>query len=145
MQEVKIIVTDCDGVLTDGKTWVNHQGEITKGFNTKDVSAIREMISLGFEVHIITASSWPGLKKWASKTGAEVHIFRDKGQIKNIIGDQPYIAIGDDVWDLRLFAYAYASFCPSDSVEAVKSEPKVKILKSKGGSGVMAEILTYLH
>ncbi len=45
-------------VLTDGKIWVNHQGEIIKSFNNKDLGAIKELLAMGFQVHIVTASSW---------------------------------------------------------------------------------------
>ncbi len=31
------ICVDVDGVLTDGKIWVNHQGEIIKSFNNKAI------------------------------------------------------------------------------------------------------------
>lgn len=144
MNNVQVIVTDCDGVLTDGKTWVTATGEITKGFQSRDVAAIKEIISRGYEVIIVTASSWPGLDEWARKTGAQVVVMRDKAKIKSIIGDKPYIAVGDDVWDLRLFAGAYMSFCPADSVEAIKTEPGARVLKRRGGEGVMAEILNYL-
>ena len=37
------IVCDIDGVLTDGKIWVNHQGEIIKSFNNKDIGAVKEL------------------------------------------------------------------------------------------------------
>lgn len=144
MNNVNIIITDCDGVLTDGKTWVNQQGEITKGFNTKDVAAIREMISLGYEVYIITASSWPGLDKWAKKTGAVVIHSRDKGNLKHIIDDKPYIAVGDDVWDIPLFKNAVACYAPSDSIEAIKGIKGVTILNKKGGEGVLSELLKYI-
>lgn len=144
MSEINIIITDCDGVLTDGKTWVNHEGEITKGFNTKDVAAIREIISLGYEVYIITASSWPGLDKWAKKTGAIVIHSRDKGSIKHIVDDKPYIAVGDDVWDIPLLKNAALKFAPSDSIEAIKDVEGVRILNKKGGEGIMAELLKYL-
>ena len=40
------ICVDVDGVLTDGKIWVNHQGEIIKSFNNKDLGAIKELLAM---------------------------------------------------------------------------------------------------
>jgi len=145
MSNINVIVTDCDGVLTDGKTWMTQHGEISKGFNTRDVSAIREMISMGYEVYIVTASSWPGTEKWAKKTGATVLYLRDKQKVKDLIGNKAYIAVGDDVWDFGLLKGAYRSFCPSDSLEAIKATKGVTILKTEGGKGVMAELLKHLE
>ena len=70
-----IFCIDLDGCLTDGKIWVNHKGEIIKGFNSKDLTAIKELISAGNEVHIVTASSWPGANNYLQKS-AGIHLRR---------------------------------------------------------------------
>jgi len=58
-----VICCDIDGCLTDGKIWVDHQGNIIKSFNNKDIGAIKELISMGYQVHLVTASSWPGAEQ----------------------------------------------------------------------------------
>lgn len=139
-----IIVCDCDGVLTDGKFWLTGNGEITKGFNTRDVRAIKELISWGYEFWIVTASSWPGMEHFAKKTGAAVIVERDKSKVKDLFDGRPYMAIGDDVWDVKMLDNAQYAFCPYDANELVINRIGVVKLKSKGGDGCIVELVSLL-
>ena len=71
-ESVKILLLDVDGVLTDGKVYVAHDGERFKAFNSRDNRAIAEFIARGWEVHLVSASKWPGLKQFSENTGAQV-------------------------------------------------------------------------
>ena len=100
-EEVIKIIIDFDGVLTDGKIFYTHDGNQFKGTNTRDVRAIRELISHGYDVTILTASNWSGSKDFAKKTGADVVILKEKIKfLETFTGN--YIAIGDDVCDYPL-------------------------------------------
>lgn len=139
---IKIII-DCDGVLTDGKVWYDHNGHRTKAFHSRDIWGIRDLISRGYEVQIMTASSWPGLPAFASRTGATV----TQQRIKTAEG--PYIAVVDDVWDIELARGAIESFFPADAflakiADTLALEVAPTILKTKGGEGVIAELATLI-
>jgi 3-deoxy-D-manno-octulosonate 8-phosphate phosphatase (KDO 8-P phosphatase) len=143
MKEVTKIIIDFDGVLTDGKVFYTHDGKIFKGLNTRDVRAIRELISLGYDVVILTASSWPGSAEFAKKTGSEVVILKEKNKyIENI--KEKYIAIGDDVWDASLIEKSERFFAPKDCDKFIKNNPKVEIIDINGGDGVIAELVWIL-
>lgn len=131
------ICCDIDGCLTDGKIWVNHQGEIIKSFNNKDLGAIKELISMGFEVHLVTASSWPGADSYLQKSGATLHVIRNK----ETIHFEYDIAIGDSAWDIPMMIKAKHIFCPSDASLEVKCLDGMHILDTKGGYGVLLEII----
>ena len=47
-----IFCVDVDGVLTDGKIWVTHKGEISKGFNSRDLAAIDQHIVGPFQANV---------------------------------------------------------------------------------------------
>jgi 3-deoxy-D-manno-octulosonate 8-phosphate phosphatase (KDO 8-P phosphatase) len=132
-----IFCVDVDGVLTDGKIWVTHKGEISKGFNSRDLAAIRELISNGHQVHIVTASSWPGAESYMNKSGAEFHVLRNKEEIPF----QYDVAIGDSAWDIPMLKKARYMFCPKDAQSEVRFLKDINILETKGGNGVMAEIV----
>ena len=123
------ICVDVDGVLTDGKIWVNHQGEIIKSFNNKDLGAIKELLAMGFQVHIVTASSWPGSEFYLKRSGAEIHKIRNKESI-------PFdyqIAIGDSAWDIPMLQRAKYCFCPSDASKEIKElDQQIKEKKKVG-------------
>ena len=66
-----IIITDADGVLTDGTLTIDHKGEkVFKKFHTRDVRAIRELVANGFEIYILSADEWEGTRHFAEKVGA---------------------------------------------------------------------------
>lgn len=135
-----VICCDIDGVLTDGKIWVNHQGEIIKSFNNKDIGAVKELLSMGYQVYFVTASSWPGSDLYLKRSGAELIVLRNKEEI-------PFhydIAIGDSGWDIPMLNKARFVFCPSDASKEVKELDGMHILKCKGGQGVMLEMVQIL-
>lgn len=132
-----IFCIDVDGVLTDGKIWVTHKGEISKGFNSRDLAAIRELISNGHQVHIVTASSWPGAESYINKSGAEFHILRNKEEIPF----QYDVAVGDSAWDIPMLRKARFMFCPKDAQSEVRIMKDMNILQTKGGGGIMAELV----
>ncbi len=142
---IRNILIDCDGVLTDGKLYIDHDGRKSfKAFHTRDVRAIRELVSLGFAVHIITADDWPGSFHFAEKTGAEVIVSRDKKLDASKYS--PYIAIGDDAWDVGMLLNARIAFAPGDCDFSVLDLclPPSSYLKTKAGQGVVAEMLRVL-
>ena len=135
-----VICCDIDGVLTDGKIWVNHQGEIIKSFNNKDIGAVKELLSMGYQVYFVTASSWPGSDLYLKRSGADLIVLRNKEEI-------PFhydIAIGDSGWDIPMLNKARYVFCPSDASKEVKEMDGMHILKCKGGQGVMLEMVQIL-
>ena len=141
------IFFDCEGVYTNDSFWISSSGEISKGFCTKDVRATRELIANGYEVYIITASTWPGIHNFCKKTGAEVIIERDKSKID--VSD--CIVVVNDSWDIPLLKNSCKVFLPNDFNKR-DLEPHLKrfeecdiiICKRIGGQGVVDEILKYL-
>ena len=141
MDSAKTILIDCDGVLTDGKMYIDHNGEkMFKAFHSRDVRAIRELISYGYQVVIVTADDWPGSKFFASRTGAEILVTRDKSKIKF----DKYIAVGDDAWDVPMLKNAEHAFAPANADVSVKQLCNVQLLYSNGGDGVIAELIHLL-
>lgn len=135
-----VICCDIDGCLTDGKIWVDHKGNIIKSFNNKDIGAIKELISMGYQVHLVTASSWPGAEQYLRRSGAELHIIRNKYDI-NFHYD---IAIGDSAWDIPMLCKSKYYFCPADASLEVKCLDGINQLMTKGGEGIMLELVRIL-
>ncbi len=139
LPDSKTILIDVDGVLTDGRLTIDHRGEKPfKQFHTRDVRAIRELISVhGFEVVLVTADEWPGIHHFSRKVGAEVIMSRSKTNLPY----QNFIAIGDDSWDVSMLSQAQRAFCPWDADESVKRVAGITRLETLGGHGVIAEML----
>ena len=145
MPKANVIVCDCDGVLTDGKLNMDHTGsKMFKTFHSRDIRAIRELVANGYEFYIVSADDWPGGKAFADKVGAVFVYLRDKSKIKDHIGHRPFIAIGDDVWDVPMMKQASIAFCPYDAIPFSATLSGYTHLETKGGQGVIAELLSHI-
>lgn len=139
-----IIVIDCDGVLTDGTLTIDSQGEkLFKKFHTRDVRAIRQLVASGFEVYIVSADDWNGTRHFAEKVGAEFVCMKDKSKVAGFVGSRPYIAVGDDAWDIPMMKAAAISCCPQDAITLVEDHSHI-VLGVDGGKGVIAKLLEWI-
>jgi 3-deoxy-D-manno-octulosonate 8-phosphate phosphatase (KDO 8-P phosphatase) len=59
--QVRLLVLDVDGVLTDGTLWFGPDGELMKPFNVRDGLGIKELIAAGVEVAIISGRRHPAV------------------------------------------------------------------------------------
>lgn len=137
----KTIIIDADGTLTDNKVYYTSSGERIKGFHSRDIRAIRELTARGFDVYILTQSTWPGIGEFASRTGATIAQAYIKQDWIKENGITDYIAIGDDVSDIIMLKEAVKCYCPSDADDVVKEIEGIRVLKTKGGDGVMSEMV----
>lgn len=140
---LNLLLIDVDGVLTNSEIHVNHLGEVSKTFHARDSRAIRQLVSEGWEVHILSTSGWPGLEKYKARSSAIVHsdFLKTEANLLEVTGGRPYVAIGDDVWDLEMLRGAALALCPSDADTEVKRLGKVVQLGIPGGRGVIAEVV----
>jgi YrbI family 3-deoxy-D-manno-octulosonate 8-phosphate phosphatase len=147
----KIIFTDFDGCLTDDRVWLNQDGEEFVAANRKDGLAINRLKALGVRVVITSTETNKVVAARASKLGIEaLQGLTDKVEaIENYISknnltwnDSWYI--GNDVNDLGAIRKASFSICPSDAVKVVKNAVNLK-LKTKGGYGVLSELVTLIE
>ena len=150
IQKPKILFTDFDGCLTDDRVWLNQDGEEFVAANRKDGLAINRLKELGITVVITSTET----NKVVTARATKLDIEALQGLSNKVEAIESYLAkntltwndswyIGNDVNDLRAIRKAKLSICPSDAVKSVKKEVDLK-LKTKGGYGVLAEIVTLI-
>jgi 3-deoxy-D-manno-octulosonate 8-phosphate phosphatase (KDO 8-P phosphatase) len=146
-RRIRLVLTDCDGVLTDGGVYYGEQGEVMKRFNIKDGMATERLRKLaGIDTGIVTGERSPSVQRRAEKLGiAECHLYcKDKDATLRSIFERLNLSaedvayIGDDVNDLPAFALAGLTACPADAVDEVKGVVDV-VLQRPGGHGVFRE------
>jgi 3-deoxy-D-manno-octulosonate 8-phosphate phosphatase (KDO 8-P phosphatase) len=144
---VKLVLTDCDGVLTDGGVYYSERGEEMKRFNIRDGMGVERLRKLvGVETGIVTGEFSPSVAQRAKKLGiAECHLgAQDKAAVVRGImerlrlGAEEIAYLGDDVNDLPAFALAGLSGCPGDAFEAVAAAADW-VLEKPGGQGAFRE------
>ena len=151
VQKPKILFTDFDGCLTDDRVWLNQDGEEFVATNRKDGLAVKRLKNLGIQVVITSTETNKVVLARGNKMGVEVlQGLSDKAESieqyleqKNLSWNDVWY-IGNDVNDLGAIRKAKFSICPSDAVKTVKKVVDLK-LKSKGGYGVLSELVTLLE
>lgn len=147
----KVLVSDVDGVLTDGGIYYDAKGNETKKFNVKDGQICQVLKDEGYKLGIITGRKSNIVKRRFEELGFDFIFqgYADKRiAIKKIldIGGFKYSEIvytGDDINDLCLFKMVGFSCCPSDAKDYIKKEVDY-VTKSKGGEGVFREVADLL-
>lgn len=149
---IKLVLTDCDGVLTDGGVYYSELGERLKRFNIRDGMGVERLRRLaGIETGIVSGELSPSVPVRAEKLGiTECHLgTKDKAATvlsilkrRGLTGDQ-VAYIGDDVNDLPAFTVAGLTGCPGDAEEEVKAVADV-VLVRPGGYGAFREFAELL-
>ena len=146
-KQIKLLLTDCDGVLTDCGVYYGADGEVLKKFNMKDGMGVQRLRSLAkIQTGIITGEVSPSIIKRAAKLQiTELHLgIKDKFAIliqimvnHNLTKDQ-IAYIGDDVNDIEIMQNVGLSACPADAISFTKNIADY-ICELKGGEGCFRE------
>jgi len=120
---LKIVVTDVDGVLTDGGRYYSEKGEILKKFHTLDGMGVNLLLRNGIKTLILTKENSKIVRKWAKDMNVtEIFsnsIYKEKTiqkickKFKIALNQIAYI--GDDVNDIELLKIVGFSACPNDA------------------------------
>lgn len=147
-QQIRFVLTDCDGVLTDGGVYYSELGERLKRFNIRDGMAVERLRLLaGIETGIVSGELSESVRKRAEKLGiTECHLgVKDKAALVASIlsrldlSKEQIAYVGDDVNDLPVFSLVGLTACPRDAEYAVKSVADV-VLERPGGCGAFREL-----
>lgn len=148
LSRIKLLLTDCDGVLTDGGVYYGDSGEDLKKFNIRDGMGVERLLNLaGITTGIITGEFSPSLIKRAEKLKiSELHLgVKDKPAVFAEILDRLNLQaeevayIGDDTNDLGVMKLAGLAFCPADAIWLVKDTADY-VCDAKGGEGCFREV-----
>jgi len=146
--EIKLVCTDVDGTLTDGRIYIGSDGEVMKAFDVKDGFGISNARKQGIIFAIITGRESKIVKYRAQELGiSEVYQGVDKkiDIIKHLIKKYGLMRenvayLGDDINDLEPIQYVGLGVAVADAHISLKKHADV-VLDSKGGRGAMREFL----
>lgn len=153
MNNIRLFITDIDGVWTDGGMYYDENGNELKKFNTSDSAGVLFLHLLNIPVAIITSENTEIVRRRAEKLNID-HLFlgiKDKvkcaldlcRRLKVDIGEVAFI--GDDINDVKLLNMVGLSAAP-DNAPAYVKEKVLWVLKKRGGEGVFREFVEkYLY
>ena len=149
---IRLLLMDCDGVLTDGRLYFSARGEEMKVFDVRDGQGIVLWHAAGFKSGIISGrGAGDIIQRRADELGIEfVHVSTsDKiAAFEEIISSLGLEAInvayiGDDVGDIELMKRVAFPVAVADAVDATKSVAKY-VTRAAGGRGAVREVVDKL-
>lgn len=147
LKKIKLVITDVDGVLTDGGMYYTENGEFMKKFNTRDSMGMELLLEKGVKTVLLTRENSKIVKKRADKIRI-VDLYSGILDKKSILGEiaKKYAVIndeiayiGDDVNDIEIMEIVGFAATPSDGASKVK-EISDYVCKVKGGEGAFREL-----
>mgnify|MGYP006077483867 FL=1 len=146
---IKFLVLDVDGTLTDGGIYISESGEEMKKFNTKDGRGIIELMKAGIEVGFISAAVSSKIVKQRASMLKVKYFYSggaDKVQVLSQWLDEMDLSfsevafIGDDINDAKIMDRVGLSAAPADALGELKNIANI-ILEKKGGQGCVREFI----
>ena len=149
--EVRLLLLDCDGVLTDGSILLDDRGVETKRFHVRDGSAIKLWKKSGGQVGIISGREGQAVRHRAKELGIEIlHLgVGEKMEVVQQVLDQLGMVaaqlcfVGDDLADLPPVQQAGLGVAWADACEELK-EAAYYVTAARGGHGAVRETVELL-
>ena len=152
-RNIKLLVLDVDGVLSDGKIIISNNGNEYKNFDVKDGLGLVLVQKLGMKVAVITGKSSRIVADRLVALGLDsddifqgqknklnaYQILKDKYLLK----DSEIAYMGDDLQDITLMNRVGVSASPADCIAVVREYADYNC-KHNGGNGAVREFCEYL-
>ncbi len=150
-KKIKLLLMDCDGVLTNGKLYFSKDGEELKTFHVHDGQGIKLWHQAGFQTGIITARESQILARRANELNIDYLVQGSKNKIidfENILRECGIEAdkvayIGDDMSDLALLGEVGFPVLVGDSPISLSEIVHYRTSKN-GGFGAVREVADLL-
>ncbi|MGI8640961.1 MAG: KdsC family phosphatase [Pyrinomonadaceae bacterium] len=150
-KKIKLLLMDCDGVLTDGRLYFTENGEKMKVFHVRDGQGLVMWHKAGFRSGIISGRDSKIVEKRAAELG--IHFIKQGSKDKAICFEEILVKakvsmeevafVGDDVQDIILFKKVGLPIAVADAATEVFPNV-VFITEAKGGLGAVREITDLL-
>ena len=145
---VKLLLMDCDGVLTDGRIWIFENGEEQKGFHTRDGLGIDLWHRAGLKSGIISGRVSSAVERRAQtlgmefvrqgcedKLGAFTEMLEQAG-----VSNADVAFVGDDLNDLPLMLRAGLGVAVADAAHETRAHAHY-VTNAVGGYGAIREVI----
>lgn len=151
MAIIKMLLFDIDGVITDGRKYIDGIATELKSITLKDVDSFQLIKAAGYKIGCITGEDTAFSRQFAdmqvldyARIGCKQKelAFQEIEEKYHIVPDE-ICYIGDGKYDISVLEKVGLAVCPGDAIDEVKQVCDI-VLKRKGGEGCIAEIYTLL-
>jgi 3-deoxy-D-manno-octulosonate 8-phosphate phosphatase (KDO 8-P phosphatase) len=150
-RKIKLLLMDCDGVLTDGRLYFTETGETMKVFHVRDGQGLVDWHRKGFYSGIISGRNSEIVRKRATELGIKYVKVGSRNKVKDfeeILADakvsrEEVAFVGDDLPDINVLRLVGLPIVVADAENEVLRE-SAYITKAKGGFGAIREVTNLL-
>lgn len=147
-KNIKLLVSDIDGVWTDGSYYYNINGDSFRKFNTKDSFGVALAQLVNLPILILSGEDNEMVRSRMTKLKIEHYKLGVTNKLKVLIDhcaklkiDLSEVAyLGDDMNDYNMLNKVGFFACPSDAYIRVKNKADI-ILETPGGQGAFREFV----
>lgn len=148
---IRFLLLDVDGVMTDGRIYLDGEGRETKAFHILDGAGIRLAVAAGISVGLLSGRRSSVIEARARELGLqEVHhgisdklaVFEDIIK-RHAITDSEVAYMGDDLIDLPIFARVGLAVAVPNAHESVIKAAHW-ITSRSGGLGAVRDVTDLL-
>jgi len=153
LSEIKFLILDVDGVMTDGGMYISENGDQMKRFNAQDGMAIQHLVKNKFQIGIISSGTTNSMVQKRAEILGVQHCYVGRETKISILNSwcktldiklSEVAMIGDDINDLEIMKQVGIAVCPKNAVNAVKSLAHIQLSKNGGDACIREFIDNYL-
>ncbi len=150
-RNIKLVIFDVDGVLTDGTLFFDNAGEEYKAFNSKDGHGLRMLLECGLQAAIITGRKSHLVEHRMRDLGIEIVFqgYRDKRPafdeliLQTGLEPKQVAYMGDDVVDLPIMTQVGMAIAVKDALPFVQQHADY-VTDQAGGQGAAREAIEFI-
>jgi 3-deoxy-D-manno-octulosonate 8-phosphate phosphatase (KDO 8-P phosphatase) len=148
---IRLLLLDVDGVLTDGRIYLDPEGRETIAFSIQDGVALKLWQRTGRCVGLLSGRDQPAVRVRAAQLRIDLTVLGRNDKIdayehllaENNLTDEQVAYMGDDLLDLPVMGRCGYVIAPANAVDPVKAVAKYVTLR-QGGHGAAAEAVQHL-
>lgn len=149
---IKMIISDFDGVMTDGSIYIDENLSVSRKVHFKDIMAVSLLKKAGYELAFISGEKNPIMDLLSERFNIKEvhHDIRIKIDVlksileRNNLEQEEILYIGDDINDLDCLNYASTKITVPNATHRVKKVKGIQITNEIGGSGAFREVVDCL-
>jgi 3-deoxy-D-manno-octulosonate 8-phosphate phosphatase (KDO 8-P phosphatase) len=152
LRRIKLLISDVDGVFTDGSLYLGSDGTEYKQFNVLDGAGVALLRATGIPLAIISGRESAVTTRRMQELGLEENLYQgqlaklepyEKIKAKYQLDDSEILYIGDDLPDLPLIRKAGIGVAVANSLAEMKEQADYITLNT-GGHGAVREVIELL-
>jgi len=151
-RKIKLVISDFDGIFTDGSIIINQDGSTSKKLSYLDIMAVSMLVKNGYKFAVVSGEKSAAIDYLANKFDLP-DVYQDiriKAPVVQALmkkyGLKPHETayIGDDFNDIDALNSVENRFTVPNANYRVKNVPDIQVTEAQGGNGAFREIVDAL-